>query len=107
MFDSFRDKIQSVQEGITARYAVFCLWVFKGLTYYAISLLIFVSSFLSFHRISSGETSRPIPIHDTVNLNAGAELLLKYQTEWHDGHQLAEENAAKAQVLSTHAQECL
>lgn len=54
----------------------------------------------SFHRISSGEPSRPIPVNESVNLSAGAELLLRYQTEWHDGHQLAEENAAKAQVMS-------
>lgn len=70
MFGSFRDKIQSVQEGITA----------------------------SFHRISSGESSRPVE-YRTVNLNAGADILQRYQTEWQDGHQLAEENAAKAQAI--------
>ncbi|KAK3927881.1 Dysbindin protein-like protein [Frankliniella fusca] len=71
MFDSFRDKIQSVQEGITA----------------------------SFQRISSGESSRPPREYKSVNINAGAELLHKYQSEWHENHQLAEENAAKAQTI--------
>ena len=71
MFDSFKGKFQSVQEGITA----------------------------SFYRISLGESSRPATANDSVNLNAGAQLLLRYQTEWHDGHHLAEENASKAQAI--------
>jgi hypothetical protein len=34
----------------------------------------------------------------TVNLNAGAELLEKYQTDWKELHQISEENAKKAEV---------
>lgn len=66
-----------------------CLYMYTYIHIYCLSY--------SFHRISSGESSRPIE-YRSVNLNAGAEILQRYQTEWHDGHQLAEENAAKAQV---------
>lgn len=33
-----------------------------------------------------------------VNLNAGAELLEKYQTDWNELHEISEENAKKAEV---------
>jgi hypothetical protein len=33
-----------------------------------------------------------------VNLNAGAELLEKYQTDWKELHEISEENAKKAEV---------
>lgn len=33
-----------------------------------------------------------------VDLNAGADLLHKYQTEWQEMHKMAEDNANEAQV---------
>ncbi|KAF4528195.1 hypothetical protein B566_EDAN014020 [Ephemera danica] len=70
MFDSLRDTIQNVQEGITAS--------FRGLTV-------------------TEPPSRRVKNAQTVNFNAGAELLHKYQTEWQELHQIAEENAKKAE----------
>jgi hypothetical protein len=34
----------------------------------------------------------------SVNFNAGAQLLHTYQTEWQELHQISEDNAKKAEV---------
>lgn len=75
MFDSLRDKFEKVQEGITAS--------FFGLT-----------------------VAEPVPDTKTVqvserNINAGANILCKYQTDWKELHKIAEENASHAQSLDS------
>ncbi|RZF45483.1 hypothetical protein LSTR_LSTR009354 [Laodelphax striatellus] len=71
MFDSLRDKLQSVQEGISA----------------------------SFRGLAVGEIPQTvrIPEKHAVNLNAGGEILQHYQKKWNELHAIAEENAKKAQ----------
>ncbi|XP_063237312.1 dysbindin [Bacillus rossius redtenbacheri] len=72
MFESIRDKFQTVQEGITA----------------------------SFRGLSVRERQEEPPAGDpSVNYNAGAELLHHYQTEWSQLHQQAEENAKEAEIV--------
>ncbi|XP_067006300.2 dysbindin [Anabrus simplex] len=71
MFDSLRDRFQTVQEGITA----------------------------SFRGLSASDPPRKFHASNAVNYNAGADLLHKYQTEWSELHKLSEENATKAQEL--------
>ncbi|XP_069676368.1 dysbindin-like [Periplaneta americana] len=72
MFDSLRDKFQTVQEGITA----------------------------SFRGLSVADPPRRTQVDSsTVNYNAGADILHKYQTQWSELHKLAEENALRAQEL--------
>lgn len=39
------------------------------------------------------------PRKHPVDLNAGADLLHKYQTQWEEMHIQAEDNAAAAQVV--------
>lgn len=74
MFDSLRDKFQTVQEGITA----------------------------SFRGLSVGESSQRLQVSSSaVNYNAGADVLHKYQSQWHELHKLTEENAVKAQELDS------
>lgn len=71
MFDSIKGKIHSVQEGLSA----------------------------SFRGLSVGEGSRRsqrTKSDDGCDPNAGAEILHNYQTQWSELHQLAEENAKKA-----------
>lgn len=75
MFDSLRDKFEKVQEGITAS--------FFGLT-----------------------VAEPVPDTKTSqiserNLNAGANVLCKYQSDWKELHKIAEENASHAQSLDS------
>ncbi|KAJ9601619.1 hypothetical protein L9F63_000227 [Diploptera punctata] len=72
MFDSLRDKFQTVQEGITAS--------FRGLS---------VSD-------ASRHTQDTLSV---VNYNAGADILHKFQTQWSELHQLSETNATKVQDL--------
>lgn len=72
MFDSLRDKFQTVQEGISAS--------FRGLS-------------------STDSANQRTHKKPHVNYNAGADLLLKYQNEWSELHKLSEENAALAQAV--------
>ena len=54
----------------------------------------------SFRGLSVNEPTRHSQVEaNVVNYNAGADILHKYQTYWSELHQLAEENAAKVQVL--------
>ncbi|XP_014206465.1 dysbindin protein homolog [Copidosoma floridanum] len=72
MFGTIRDKFQSIQEGLSAS--------LRGLTL--------------------AESSKPkklITIKNKVNYNAGADLLHHFQMEWNNLHELAEDNAEKAQ----------
>ncbi|XP_022205176.1 dysbindin protein homolog [Nilaparvata lugens] len=71
MFDSLRDKLQSVQEGISA----------------------------SFRGLAVGEIPQTVQIPEkhAVNINAGGEILQHYQRKWNELHAIAEENAIKAQ----------
>ncbi|XP_033610253.1 dysbindin isoform X2 [Cryptotermes secundus] len=72
MFDSLRDKFQTVQEGITA----------------------------SFRGLSVGESPQRLQVSSSaVNYNAGADVLHKYQSQWSELHKLTEENAVKAQEV--------
>jgi hypothetical protein len=55
----------------------------------------------SFRGLSVGDPPRKSQINsNVVNYNAGADLLHKYQTQWSELHELAEENAHKAQVMT-------
>ncbi|KAG8239179.1 hypothetical protein J437_LFUL018997 [Ladona fulva] len=72
MFDSIRDKIQTVQEGIAAS--------FRGLNV-------------------NDAPRRAARNNSNVNYNAGADVLNKYQTNWSEMHQLAEENSKKAEGI--------
>ncbi|XP_059478146.1 dysbindin protein homolog [Neocloeon triangulifer] len=74
MFGSIRDKLQNVQEGISA----------------------------SFRLLTVSEVprkSKSSPSRNKINLNAGAELLDKYQTDWKELHEISEENAKNAEVV--------
>ncbi|KAK7866164.1 hypothetical protein R5R35_001391 [Gryllus longicercus] len=71
MFDSLRDRFQTVQEGITA----------------------------SFRGLSVSDPTKRLHVNNAVNYNAGADLLQKYQNDWSELHKLSEENANKAQEL--------
>lgn len=48
--------------------------------------------------------AEPVPDTKTThisehNLNAGANVLCKYQSDWKELHKIAEENASHAQVI--------
>lgn len=44
------------------------------------------------------DSTSDVPEKNPVDLNAGADLLHKYQTEWQEMHKAAEDNANEAQV---------
>ncbi|XP_015600756.1 dysbindin protein homolog isoform X2 [Cephus cinctus] len=71
MFGTLRNKFQSVQEGISA----------------------------SIRGLSVAESSKPKKLTNirNVNYNAGADVLHHFQMRWNELHELAEENAEKAQ----------
>uniref|UniRef100_A0A1B6KQZ3 Dysbindin n=1 Tax=Graphocephala atropunctata TaxID=36148 RepID=A0A1B6KQZ3_9HEMI len=71
MFSIFKDKLQSVQDNLAT----------------------------SFRGLKATEPSPDSTRKHPVDLNAGADLLHKYQTEWQELHQLAEENALAAQKV--------
>ncbi|KAG8243562.1 Dysbindin [Homalodisca vitripennis] len=71
MFSIIKDKLQSVQDNLTT----------------------------SFRGLKVADTSSDSARKHPVDLNAGADLLHKYQTEWQELHQLAEENAVAAQKV--------
>lgn len=70
MFNTLRNKFQTVQEGISAS--------IRGLT---------------INEVPKQKKSSNVR---HVNYNAGADILRKYQLEWNELHELAEENAEKA-----------
>ncbi|KAL7301021.1 dysbindin protein homolog [Trichogramma pretiosum] len=72
MFGSIRDKFQSIQEGLSAS--------IRGMTLAEASM-------------------KPKKFVNTRNVNydAGADVLHHFQMEWNNMHELAEENAQKAQ----------
>ena len=72
MFGTWRNKFQTVQEGISA----------------------------SIRGLSISETpkhKKSVNVRN-VNYDAGADILHRYQLQWNELHELAEENAGKAQV---------
>ncbi|KOX74196.1 Dysbindin-A [Melipona quadrifasciata] len=69
MFNTLRNKFQTVQEGISAR----------GLTV-----------------VENPKEKKTGNIRN-VNYNAGADILHRFQLQWNELHELAEENAGKAQ----------
>uniref|UniRef100_A0A1B6FG93 Dysbindin n=1 Tax=Cuerna arida TaxID=1464854 RepID=A0A1B6FG93_9HEMI len=71
MFSILKDKLQSVQDNLTT----------------------------SFRGLKVADNSSDLTRKHPVDLNAGADLLHKYQTEWQELHQLAEENALAAQKV--------
>ncbi|XP_003707925.1 dystrobrevin binding protein dysbindin isoform X1 [Megachile rotundata] len=71
MFGTLRNKFQTVQESISAS--------IRGLTI-----------------VENPKPKKFINIRN-VNYNAGADILHKFQLEWNELHELAEENAGKAQ----------
>ncbi|XP_033341142.1 dystrobrevin binding protein dysbindin isoform X1 [Megalopta genalis] len=71
MFGTLRNKFQTVQEGISAS--------IKGLT----------TTENPRHKKSTNARN--------VNYHAGADILHRYQLQWNELHELAEENAGKAQ----------
>ncbi|XP_066584301.1 dysbindin protein homolog [Prorops nasuta] len=71
MFGTLRNKLQTVQEGISAS--------IRGLT------------------ITEIQKPSRVPKIRGVNYDAGADLLHRFQLEWNELHELAEENAEKAQ----------
>ncbi|XP_065354042.1 dysbindin protein homolog [Cloeon dipterum] len=74
MFGSLRDKLQNVQEGISASFRILS--------------------------VSDSSPRKPkSPSTQKVNFNAGAELLDKYQTDWKEIHDAAEDNARKADLV--------
>ncbi|XP_033212677.1 dysbindin protein homolog [Belonocnema kinseyi] len=75
MFGTLRDKFHSVQEGISAS--------IRGLT---------ISE--------SAKSKKPENIRN-VNYNAGADILHRYQLQWNELHELAEENARNAQDVDS------
>ncbi|XP_046387191.1 dysbindin protein homolog [Ischnura elegans] len=72
MFDSIRDKIHTVHEGIAAS--------FRGLNV-------------------NDAPRRSARTSNNVNYNAGADVLNKYQSNWSELHQLTEENSKKAEGI--------
>jgi len=52
----------------------------------------------SFRGLSVADPPRRVQVNNDVNYNAGADVLHKYQSQWSELHNLAEENAIKAQV---------
>lgn len=75
MFGTLRNKFQTVQEGISAS--------IRGLTV-----------------IENPKQKKCIKTRH-VNLDAGADLLHHFQLQWNELHELAEENAMKAQQVDT------
>lgn len=75
MFGTLRNKFQTVQEGISAS--------IRGLTV-----------------VENPKQKKCIKTRN-VNLDAGADLLHHFQLEWNELHELAEENAVKAQEVDT------
>lgn len=75
MFGSLRSKLQTVQEGISA----------------------------SIRGLSSTEhpKSKKLVNVRNVNYDAGADILHRFQLQWNELHELAEENAGKAQEADT------
>lgn len=71
MFGTLRNKFQTVQEGISAS--------IRGLTI-----------------VENPKPTKFINIRN-VNYDAGADILHRFQLEWNELHELAEENAGKAQ----------
>ncbi|KAG7199799.1 hypothetical protein KM043_000461 [Ampulex compressa] len=71
MFGTLRDKFQTVQEGISAS--------IRGLAV-----------------IEKPKRKRP-GNNRNVNYDAGADVLHRFQLQWNELHEIAEENAAKAQ----------
>lgn len=71
MFGSLRNKFQTVQEGISAS--------IRGLT-----------------NVDNPRHKKSVNIRN-VNYNAGADILHRFQLQWNELHELAEENARKAQ----------
>lgn len=71
MFGTLRNKFQTVQEGISAS--------IRGLT-----------------AVETPKQKKSINIRN-VNYNAGADVLHRFQLQWNELHELAEENAGKAQ----------
>ncbi|XP_071447147.1 dysbindin protein homolog [Hetaerina americana] len=74
MFDSIRDKIHTVQEGIAAS--------FRGLNV-------------------NDAPRRSSKANNSVNYNAGADALNKYQSNWSELHQLTEDNSKKAEGIDS------
>jgi len=73
MFGTIRDKFQSMQEGLSAS--------IRGLTL----------------NENSTKPKKLVIIKNKVNYDAGADLLHHFQMEWNNLHELAEDNAQKAQ----------
>ncbi|EZA51223.1 dysbindin protein homolog isoform X2 [Ooceraea biroi] len=71
MFGSLRSKFQTVQEGISAS--------IRGLS------------------IAEHPKNKKLTNVRNVNYNAGADILHHFQLQWNELHELAEENAGKAQ----------
>ncbi|KAK9298612.1 hypothetical protein QLX08_008098 [Tetragonisca angustula] len=71
MFNTLRNKFQTVQEGISAS--------IRGLTV-----------------VENPKQKKTGNIRN-VNYNAGADILHRFQLQWNELHELAEENAGKAQ----------
>ncbi|XP_032683402.1 dysbindin protein homolog [Odontomachus brunneus] len=75
MFGSLRSKFQTVQEGISAS--------IRGLS-----------------STEKPKNKKPINVRN-VNYDAGADVLHRFQLQWNELHELAEENAGKAQEADT------
>ncbi|XP_014481052.1 PREDICTED: dysbindin protein homolog [Dinoponera quadriceps] len=75
MFGSLRSKFQTVQEGISAS--------IRGLS-----------------STESPKSKKSINVRN-VNYDAGADILHRFQLQWNELHELAEENAGKAQAADT------
>ncbi|CAK9805809.1 Dysbindin protein homolog [Anthophora quadrimaculata] len=73
MFGTLRNKFQMVQEGISAS--------IRGLT------------------VAENPKPKKFTNIRNVNYNAGADLLHRFQLQWNELHELAEENAEKAQEV--------
>ncbi|XP_034173364.1 dystrobrevin binding protein dysbindin [Osmia lignaria lignaria] len=71
MFGTLRNKFQTVQEGISAS--------IRGLTV-----------------VENPKLKKSVNIRN-VNYDAGADILHRFQLQWNELHELAEENAGKAQ----------
>ncbi|XP_075218908.1 dystrobrevin binding protein dysbindin [Lycorma delicatula] len=74
MFYSLKDKLHTVQEGITAS--------FRG---------------LAAHSPVQGHNNAR-----SININSGADILHHYQIQWNELHKLAEENSSKAQEVDNY-----
>ncbi|XP_043499881.1 dysbindin protein homolog [Polistes fuscatus] len=75
MFGTLRNKFQTVQEGLSAS--------IRGLT------------------VTENPKQKKIVKSRNINYDAGADILHHFQLQWNELHELAEENASKAQEVDT------